>query len=378
MSTPIDLMDQLITVNVALSGVPVSRAGFGTVMLVSPNAAPVSGLVLTYTSATASTSLAADLGAGVINAAIQAAVLKGFAQSPRPAVIKVGKVPAFTTVPGPSTLATDMAAIVAQDDDFYGVALDVSDYTTVGADEPEIELQANAMAAWCETVDKVFLAKTWDDDVYNGAVSTDLASDIKGSAYENTAVVWSQLVGGPPGTADQPIDMAALCRWLAYDPDTKSAPFSAGLTGITRCQLTATGLDLTAAQIAAAKAKYASVAQLYGSAAAYLDPGLNGAGRQWSEVLSKHWLQARVREDIADQAVALAARGDKFPLSDEGVAICQGILARRLQQGVTAGHFSTFAITSGTTDSTTRTITIGANATVLDSARSFTFNINFL
>lgn len=35
-----DLQNTLITVNVALSGIPVSEAGFGTVMFVSPDAAP--------------------------------------------------------------------------------------------------------------------------------------------------------------------------------------------------------------------------------------------------------------------------------------------------------------------------------------------------
>jgi hypothetical protein len=373
----VDLQNSLITVNVALSGIPVPAAGFGTVMLVSPDAAPGgAALVLTYTSATASTALAADLTAAKITAAIKRAVETAFAQNPRPATVKVGKVPALAD---PSTLATDMAAIVAQDNDFYGVCLDCSVAGLPIAVQATIDANIAALAGWIETQQKVYLAMSYDVNVY--AADGGAAKDIKDLGYENSALIWSQLVvtsTGYPGTNFQFADMAALCRWLAWDPDVISAPFRAGITGILRARTTLAGLDLTSAEIALAHGHNANLGLLYGSAACFVDQGVNAAGRAWEEVLSKHWLQARVREDLASTVVDLAARARKFPLTQEGVAICKGILARRFQQGVSGGHFSSYEIGSGTIDTTTKKITIAASATVLDNTRSFVFNVDFL
>jgi hypothetical protein len=362
-----DLQNTLITVNVALSGIPVSEAGFGTVMFVSPDAAPSLGLVLTYQSATASADLAADLTANKITAYIKSAVEAAFSQNPRPSTVKVGKVPAFGD---PSTLDVDMAAIVAKDGDFYGVALDLNGETIASK-----ETQINKLAAWCETQNRLFLAMSHDPDVY-GVSSTDIASDLKGFAYENTAFLWSQLVGATPGTADQPADVASLARWLAFDPNLQSAPFRAQVRGVTRAKYTADGSELAATSIAAAQGKNASLLLLYGSAAAFLDAGKNAAGRAWEEVLSKHWLQARVREDMASKVVDLANRGRKFPLTQEGLAIAKGIIARRLQQGVSAGHFSDYSIGAGSINTTQAKLIIDARATVLDNAREVTFSVD--
>jgi hypothetical protein len=240
-----------------------------------------------------------------------------------------------------------------------------------------IDANIAALAAWAETQQKLYLAMSYDVKVY--AADGGAAADIKALSYENSALIWSQLVAaGYPGTDFQYADMAALCRWLAWDPDTISAPFRASLTGILRARTTLAGLDLTSAEIALAQGHNANLGLLYGSAACFLDQGVNCAGRAWEEVLSKHWLQARVREDLASTVVDLADRARKFPLTQEGVAICKGILARRFQQGVSAGHFSGYSFGVGTIDATTKKITIAASATVLDNSRTFTFNIDFL
>jgi len=371
----VDLQNSLITVNVNLSGVPVPEAGFGTVLLVSPDAAPGgSDLVLTYSSATAAVALAADLTANKITATIKAAVEKGFAQNPRPATIKVAKVSALVV---PSALAVDMAAIVVQDNDWYGICLDCSATNAPIAVQATVDANIVALAGWAETQQKLFLAMAFDVNIY--AADGGAALDIKALSYENSALLWSQMVAtGYPGTAFQAADMAALCRWLAYDPNTISAPFRASLTGILRARTTLAGLDLTSAQIALAQGHNANLGLLYGSAACFLDKGVNANGRAWEEVLSKHWLQARVREDLASTVVDLANRGRKFPLTQEGVAICKGILARRFQQGVSGAHFTDYEIGAGTINTTTKAITLAASATVLDNARSFTFNIEFL
>jgi len=378
MVAPTDLMNTQITVNVAMAGVPVPRAGFGTVLLASPYCLPAAGLVLTYLSSTATAALASDLSAGYINSVIKAAVEAGFAQSRRPSKIKVAKVPALATGAGPSTIATDMAAIVAEDNDWYGVCLDCSAAGPLPLGVADTELNTKAMAAWAETVDKIYLASFYDPVAYTAA-TTDLGAELKALAYENTATVWSHLVAaGAPGTQWQPIEMAALCRWLAWGPDDYAAPFAAPLTGVLRGKITATFAELSAAELAYILGKNTNVGQLYGSAPCFLWDGDNCNGRPWQEVLVKHWLKARVREDLADVVIDLATRGKPFPLSNEGVAICQGVLNRRLTQGLSIGHFSAIEMGAGSFTTATKLITIAASATILGNAQSFTFNVDFL
>jgi hypothetical protein len=375
MTAPTDLMKTTITVNVALGGVPTPRAGFGTVLIVSPDCAPPGGaLTRTYSSATAATQLAADLTAVYITAAIKRAVETAFLQARRPATVKVGKV---TALVAPSALAVDMAAIYAADQDFYGVCLDASVVGVPIAVQATIDANIMAMALWCEANDRLYCAMDYDVLVY--AAGGGAAAALKALSYENTAFVWSQMHdAAAPGTEYQYADVAALARWLAFDPDDYAAPFRAPLTGIVRAKTTAAYVDLTAAEIAFAQGHNANIALLFGSAAAFLDKGININGRDWQEVLSKHWLQARVREDLADIVVDRAARGLPFPLSSEGVAICSAVINRRLQQGVAVGRFSETSVGSAVLDLTNKRITLSASATVLGSAREFVFNVDFL
>uniref|UniRef100_A0A6M3J9T5 Tail sheath protein n=2 Tax=viral metagenome TaxID=1070528 RepID=A0A6M3J9T5_9ZZZZ len=371
MAVVIDLKDTAISITVNLSGIPANEAGFGTVLYASPSVTPVgANLIDTYTYATHTTALAAAVTAGALTQDVADDITAAFAQSPHPTTIKAGELPVLAS---PSTLAVDLAALAAEDNDWYGLVIDLDTCATAAIKSANIV----AAAAWVESQMKVCVCQTDDVDVYNPALDTDPFSLEQALAHEHTAGIWSQLIGGPPGTTEQPSDLCAICRWLAFDPDLISAPFRAQVGGQIRCRISATGIDLSAAEIAAVKAKNGNVLQLYGSAAAFLDEGINFAGRAFEEVLSGHWLESRIRSDIATQAVAVANRGEKWPLNEVGAAYLAAIVNRRLQQGVNANHFESFTPGSYTINTTTKTITYAARALYLDNAIAFSVTVNF-
>lgn len=369
MSNAIRLEDSLFTITVNLTGVPAPRATFGIPLLVGPLVTPPgTDLTRTYAAASAATTLASDVTAKYIDQHISDYVTSMFSQTPRPSTIKVGKIAYLTA-------AADLSAIVAQDNDWYGLCMDLD-----GEAIADKETYITAVAAWVEAREKVGVFDSDDPGIY-AVTTTDIAAMEAALAHERTAILYSQL---DPLTAklDQPAAPDALARWLAFDPDVISAPFRAQVRDVIAATVTAVPpadpVDLTAAQIAFIKGKNASCLQPYGSAAAFLDPGTNAAGRQFHEILTKDWLTARIREDMADLVVALANRGRKWPLNNEGVALACGVVSKWLAVGVQAAHFSDFTTPTGSYSTTTSKISVSATATVLGNAREFTFLIDFV
>lgn len=370
MATPVDLMDTAISITVNLSGIPAAQVGFGTVMfavLPGVGAWPGSAVTRSYSYGTHTTAIAADLTATYITAATAAKLNTAFAQNPHPSVIKIGKLTA-----GLAAVPADLAAILAEDDDWYGLVLGLDSTAIAGK-----ETAAVAAAAFAASNKKVFVHHSEDVDLYDAGDSDDIASTEKALGHERSLIMFSQLVGAIPGTAEQAADLSVACRWLAFDPDVISAPARAQVTGVVAAALTATGVPLTTAQITAIKNKNGNVLQVYGSAAAFFDPGKNSNGRAIEEVLSGDWLEARIRSDIATQAVAMANRGEKWPLNNEGAAYLAAIVNGWLQRGVQARHFESFTPGASVINTTTKTISYAARAVYLDNALNFAVTVNF-
>jgi hypothetical protein len=77
-------------------------------------------------------------------------------------------------------IATDLNAVIVEDNDWYGLNLD-------SASKAEIV----AAAAWAESNKKFFLQHTSDGDVGDGAVSTDVMSQVKAAAYRYTGLLYN-------------------------------------------------------------------------------------------------------------------------------------------------------------------------------------------
>jgi hypothetical protein len=130
----------------------------------------------------------------------------------------------LTADPG---IATDWAAILAEDADFYGVGLDC-----------ESETQINALAAQVETQRMLFVPSSIDTENKDASTTTDVGSDLKAAAYARTGVLQAEYNTQYAG-----------CRWIGKmfpgDPGGATWAYKV-LAGLTVSVLTAAdkaGLD---------------------------------------------------------------------------------------------------------------------------------------
>lgn len=372
----VDLQDLNIDIAVSLSAPPISRAGFGTVLLMSPEASPVSGDLTMSFSTTAE--IAAGVTAGDMTQRLATALGLALSQSPRPAVVKIAKI-GVTTAADP-TIAADIAAILAEDTDWYGAYADL--LTSIGppvvAPDAEATLTLTAAGIAIEALDSdhVMLQGSADPIMYT-APTTDPAGVEAAAAHERSPVIYEQWVGAA-GDETQFGAYAALARWLSFDPDVISAVFAAQVTGILPAATSAAApVDLTTAQLNFILGKEGNHFSAYGSAPAFINEGTNPVGRQLHEILTADWLSARIREDLASAAVARANLGQKWPLNNTGVALVANIVNSRLAAGITAGHFQEVTNAAGTFDVDAKSITVAARAQVLNSNVRFNVNIAF-
>lgn len=137
----------------------------------------------------------------------------------------------FSGLPNPSELAltettadpgltADLAVILTAAQrgrkaaEFYGVACDVLGEAT-----------AKALFVWCQANSKVMIVRTTDAGVCDGAVTTDLATDVKALSYDCGFVMFAQAA-----TADYR-DLALLAVGLSYKPGTATFAYK-NLIGI--------------------------------------------------------------------------------------------------------------------------------------------------
>lgn len=253
----------------------------------------------------------ADETAGYLSAYVANAVRRGFSQSPRPAVIKVGR---KATLDADYTQALNTIAV--NDDDFYGVCID----SRLAADQVDA-------AEWAEARDKIFVFQSSDSDWLTAGIPADY-SDIED--FENSAVLYHD-------TDARSEDFSWLCNRLAFDPDETSAPWDAPLNASVGYIAA-----LSTSEVAAAEANNANLLLPFGPSNTYVaneGVGVNLAGRQISEIVTKHWFTRRLRERVAQEKVTLSGRGQKIPVSIEGIGIIQPLVDALLSQGVNAGHF---------------------------------------
>jgi phage tail sheath gpL-like len=205
-------------------------------------------------------------------------------------------------------IATDLTAIRAADDDWYGLILD-----SQGAAE------VAAAAAAIETLEKILVFNT-ADSVCRQSGTSDILSTLETSAYARTA-----------GLFHTDLDGYASAAWMgqrfARDPGSDTWAYKT-LAGIPADVLT------TAEQgyIAAKQGSY--YVEIAGR---NVTIGGKVASGEWIDVVrGRDWLVARLREEI----FALLANSEKLPYTDAGVAavvaVIQGVLDDAVNRGFLA------------------------------------------
>ena len=193
-----------VTVNVYLDPSPAPEAGFGVVMLLVPKATnSLNGArvleVASYEEAeTAQT-------AGYISASSLLAAEAAFAQRPKPESFKFGNV----DLVGGETYATGLTAVIAADEDFYGVCLAVRT-------DAEIVLVSDAV----EAASKKMLCAFQSDDAswLDAGVPAGVSTIMGTSGNERTVACYHT-------TDTEWMDVAVMVNRLRFDPDERSAPW---------------------------------------------------------------------------------------------------------------------------------------------------------
>lgn len=254
----------------------------------------------------------ADEADGFISSYVATAVRRGFSQSPAPGEILVGRV---DTDAGEG-YDDALTAIEQINDDFYGIAID----SRLPADQIEV-------AEWAEARDKLFVLQSDDADILTPGFPGDYSAI---EDFENTAGLYHD-------DDERSEDFSWVCNRLAFDPDERSVPWDAPLqasTGYTT--------PITTTEKGNAEDNNFNLLLPLGPSNTFVaneGVGVNLAGRQISEIFTKHWFRKRLQEAVTAEKVRRSGRGEKIPVSLAGVAIIEPLVNDLLLQGEAADHF---------------------------------------
>ena len=235
------------------------------------------------------------------------------------------------TVTTDAGIAADLAAIVAEDDDWYGLILD-----------HKSELISNPAAAFHETNKKLMVIAHSDTEITDGAVSDDIFSDLKASAFARTAGIFHE------------DDRAfADAGWMG-----KQFPKTPGSS--TWVYQTIAGLKasvLTTAQQNAIDDKNGNYSHTLKGVNVTRKQGIVFAREFIDVVRFTDELGVRIQEDV----FAALVNNEKIGFTDAGVTIITGVVDARLDQGIIQGGLAD-------TPAPTVTAPLVANVPVADRA----------
>lgn len=283
-------LDDIVNVQISRETETVERANFG-IPLFLVEVKTVDTRVKSYSNidAVADDYAATDTAYKMASAA--------FSQEIRPNRIKIGqKADAETYVQA-------LQAIVNEDDDWYGLAVE----TLTKAD-------ILLIAAFIEARTKIFIARSADADILTNATD-DLASTLQAAEYDRTAVIYH-------GSADtQFADAAWLGDCLPRDPGSQTWMFKT-LNGITYDTLTASEKDYVLGKGANTYQRIAGVN--------ITQQGTMAGGEYIDVIRGIDWLTARIKERIFTRLI----NAPKIPYTNKGIAIIEAQVREQLDIAV--------------------------------------------
>lgn len=205
-------------------------------------------------------------------------------------------------------LAGDLAAIMDEDDDWYGLVLDTNNTDTI--------LEA---AAVIEAHRKICIVQSADWDVKDSAQTDDVASTLMLNGYSRTALLYHDKIGGVAWAA-----AGLMSGRLAWDPGIETWAFKEIKTVPT--------VKLKPGEESAILNKnashYTSVAKL-----PIFYEGKAGDGSFMDTIRGIDWLYARIREAI----FRMLMNNRKVPFTDGGVDAIKMVIMGILIQGTKIG-----------------------------------------
>lgn len=211
--------------------------------------------------------------------------------------------PSYLTVKDTSTdagIATDLAAALLEDSDFYGVLIDSTS-----------EAEANAALAWCQANGKIFHGLTNDSDVVTSS-STDVGSDAQAALYSYGKIWFSRDMTGQ-------LAAAILGRQFSRNPGSTTWE-NQRLNGIVPDALTPTELGF-------AIAKNVGVFVTYGGDTAATFNTASASGRFLDITRDSDWLKANAQADIFTYLL----NQEKVPFTQSGIDGVEAVVRGRFQ-----------------------------------------------
>lgn len=203
-------------------------------------------------------------------------------------------------------IATDLAAALLEDPDFYGVLIDSTS-----------EAEILAAAAWCQANGKMLHAQTVDSDVVASG-STDVASDLAAGSYSYGKVWFSR---------DMPGQLAAAIMGRQFSRNPGSTTWeNQRLNGVIAD-------DLTPTEIANARDKNCGLYLRFGLNTAATFNTAAASGRFLDLTRDSDWLKANAQADV----FAYLLNQEKVPFTQPGIDGIEAQLRARFQLAENAG-----------------------------------------
>jgi len=230
--------------------------------------------------------------------------------------VATGSAAGAATTPTPAvTVDDELQAILAVDQDWYGIVLESRDYWDI--EEAAIFAEAN---------ERLFIAQSNDADVLTTA-NDDIASTLMALGYAKTSYWWHS-------DNLEFLDVALCANRLTVDPDEAATTWAyVRLVGVT-----ANDNAITSTALANLRGKNGNT-YLTAKGTGVTSDGKVAAGEFIDIVTTADWLSARLAEDVTQTLINYANRGEKVPYTEAGFEVFAALIRNRADQGVKIDHF---------------------------------------
>jgi hypothetical protein len=203
-------------------------------------------------------------------------------------------------------IAADMAAIVLEDNSWYGALYEGHGKTI-----------QTLLATWTETAKKLYIATSADDDTYDGASTTDLAYVLSNATRERTGVIYHETPHSYPCCA-------AVGKMFAKDPGSATWAYKT-LSGIS-------AMTLSSAQITALEDKNCGYYMAISGVNALQEGKV--AGDEWIDTIRFiDWFESNLQADVIEDLV----NSEKIPYTGAGIVVVENRVWERIAAGIAAG-----------------------------------------
>lgn len=309
-------MEQIVKVSITRETRPISQQGFGTILIVGPNATFVNRINY-YTDLT---SIAAVLTGGVADEEYLAAEAI-FSQNPRVVQVAIGRKDALDADYG---VALD--AILEESRDFYGVIL--ADRTIANQED---------VMDWVQANERICCMASAGTDIGGGVIdiideteavdNSSIAYYAKTNSLDRTSIFYSSQA------ATKFVDAAYLGKILPLTPGSYTGMFKT-LAGVPVDAVTPT-------QSKNVHDKYANTYEEIGEVNIVMQ-GFVSTGEYTDIIVFQDWLKARITENV----FALLVNEPKVPYTDAGIASIETAVKQILQIGQDNGGISPLSFNS--------------------------------